>query len=45
MVEAVKNLSRYDIRTPFLLTILNLMFIMLAGPMAIIFYAVEIFQV
>ena len=45
MVEAVKNLSRYDIRTPFLLTIFNLMFIMLAGPMAIIFYAVEIFQV
>ena len=42
--EAIKNLSRYDIRTPFLLTIFSFLSVMFSGPFAIIFYAVEIFQ-
>ena len=42
--EALRNLSRYDIRTPFVLTICCFLCVMLSGPFAIIFYAVEIFQ-
>ena len=42
--EAIKNLSRYDLRTPFLLTLFNFLTVMMSGPYAIIFYAVEIFQ-
>ena len=42
--EAIKNLSRYDVRTPFLLTVFNFLTVMMSGPYAIIFYAVEIFQ-
>ena len=42
--EALRNLSRYDIRTPFLLTICCFLCVMMSGPFAIIFYAVEIFQ-
>ena len=42
--EAIRNLSRYAIRTPFLLTILSFLCVKLSGPSAIIFYAVEIFQ-
>ena len=42
--EAIKNLSRYDIRTPFLLSIFTFLSVMFSGPFAIIFYAVEIFQ-
>ena len=42
--EAIRNLSRYDIRTPFLLTIFTFLSVMFSGPFAIIFYAVEIFQ-
>ena len=42
--EAIRNLSRYSTRTPFLLTICCLLCVKLSGPSAIIFYAVEIFQ-
>ncbi len=42
--EALRNLSRYAIRTPFLLTIGCFLCVMMSGPFAIIFYAVEIFQ-
>ena len=42
--EAIRNLSRYAIRTPFLLTICCFLCVKLSGPSAIIFYAVEIFQ-
>ena len=42
--DALKNLSRYDVRTPFLLSIFCNLFVMFSGPFAIIFYAVEIFQ-
>ena len=42
--DALKNLSRYDIRTPFLLSICCSLSVMFSGPFAIIFYAVEIFQ-
>ena len=43
-IEAIKNLSRYEIRTPFLLSIFVFLFTMFSGPYAIIFYAVEIFK-
>ena len=42
--EALRNLSRYAIRTPFLLTVCCFLCVMMSGPFAIIFYAVEIFQ-
>ena len=42
--DALKNLSRYDVRTPFLLSIFSCLSVMFSGPFAIIFYAVEIFQ-
>ena len=42
--EAIKNLSKYEIRTPFLLSIFVFLFTMFSGPYAIIFYAVEIFK-
>ena len=42
--DALKNLSRYDVRTPFLLSIFSSLSVMFSGPFAIIFYAVEIFQ-
>ena len=44
MTEAVRNLARPDVRTPFLLITANFFFVMLSGPFAIIFYSVEIFQ-
>jgi len=44
MTQAVKNLSRSDIRKPFLLILTNFMFVMFAGPFAMIFYAIQIFQ-
>ena len=44
MTQAVCNLSRPDIRKPFLLITTNFFFVMFAGPFAMIFYAVQIFQ-
>ena len=45
MMEALKNLSRKEIRTPFLLVVFNFLFSMFSGPNVIVFYAVEIFKV
>lgn len=42
--EALKNLSRYDVRTPFLLITANFWIVMFSGPAIIVFYSVEIFQ-
>lgn len=42
--EALKNLSRYDIRTPFLLITANFWIVMFSGPAIVVFYSVEIFQ-
>ena len=42
--EALKNLSRYDVRTPFLLITANFWIVMFSGPAIITFYSVEIFQ-
>ena len=44
MTEAVRNLTRPDVRTPFLLITVNFYLVMLSGPFAIIFYSVQIFQ-
>ena len=44
MTEAIRNLRRPDVRTPFLLITANFFFVMLSGPFAIVFYSVEIFQ-
>ena len=44
LVQAVVNLRRQDVRTPFLIILTNFFFVMLSGPFAIIFYGVEIFQ-
>ena len=44
ITEAIKNLSRYEIRTPFLLSIFVFWFAMFSGPFAIIYYAVDIFK-
>merc|ERR1712025_1430988 len=44
MTQAFLNLSRFDIRRPVLLSLTNFSFVTLAGPFAIIFYGVEIFE-
>ena len=44
MTQAVRNLSRSDIRRPVLLSIANFSFVMFSGPFAIIFYGIEIFE-
>ena len=44
MTEAVKNLSKREIRTPFLLVFSYLLLAMYSGPNVIIFFAVEIFE-
>ena len=44
MKEALGNLSRSDVRTPFLLIILNFGFVNFSGPPIMVFYAVEILQ-
>ena len=44
MTEAVKNLSKSEIRTPFLLVFSYLLLAMYSGPNVIIFFAVEIFE-
>ena len=44
MTEAIKNLRRKEIRTPFLLIFTSYLFTMWSGPIVIVFYAVEIFE-
>ena len=44
MTEALSNLSRPDVRTPFLLVTINYWLVLLSGPPIIIFYSVSIFQ-
>ena len=43
-IEALKNLSRSDVRTPFLLVLTNFYLVLWTGPLVFIFYSVEIFQ-
>ena len=43
-LEAIKNLSRSDVRTPFLLVLSNFYLVLWTGPLVFIFYSVEIFQ-
>ena len=40
-----RNLRRSDVYTPVLLVLGNMILVMFCGPFAIVFYAVEIFQV
>ena len=42
--EAIRNLSRSDVRTPFLLITINFYLVFLSGLAVVIFYSVEIFQ-
>ena len=42
--EAIKNLSRYEIRTPFILSVLIFLFAMFSGLPVLIFYAIDIFK-
>ena len=44
MKEALSNLSRSDVRTPFLLIITNFGLVNFSGPPIMVFYAVEILQ-
>ena len=44
MTEAIRNLRRREIRTPFLLIFTSYLFVMWSGPVVIMFYAVEIFE-
>ena len=44
MTQALKNMSRSDIRSPFLLITANFSLVLFAGPFAIIYYGIEIFQ-
>ena len=44
MKEALANLSRSDVRTPFLLIIINFGLVNFSGPPIMVFYAVEILQ-
>ena len=44
MTEAVRNLSRREVRTPFLLVTTNFFLVTFSGSHAIIYYSVEIFQ-
>ena len=44
LTEALRNLSRREIRSPFLIILASFYFSLFTGPFAIIFYAVEIFK-
>ena len=44
MTEAIRNLRRREIRTPFLLIFTSYLFMFWSGPHVIVFYAVEIFE-
>ena len=43
MTEALRNLSRHDVRTPFFLVLTNFYMVTSSGVIAFTFYAVEIF--
>ena len=42
--EAIRNLSRVDVRTPFLLVTFNFYLVFFSGMSVVIFYSVDIFQ-
>ena len=44
MKQALKNLARYDVRTPFLLIIANFFLVNFTGQPIMVFYTVAIFQ-
>ena len=44
MTEAVRNLSRREVRIPFILITTNFFLVTFSGSSAIIYYSVEIFQ-
>ena len=44
MKQALSNLARYDVRTPFLLIIANFFLVNFTGQPIMVFYTVEIFQ-
>ena len=44
MTEAFRNLSRPDVRTPFILITINMCLLTFSGPDAIIFYSEDIFE-
>ena len=44
MKQALRNLARYDVRTPFLLIIANFFLVNFTGQPIMVFYTVEIFQ-
>ena len=44
MTEAFRNLSRPDVRTPFLLISINMCLLTFSGPFAILFYITDIFK-
>merc|ERR1712020_656108 len=44
MMEAIKNLSRPDVRKPFILIAFNMFIVAFSGPLAIIYYSVGIFE-
>ena len=44
MTEAFRNLSRPDIRRPFILITINMFIVTFAGDLAVIYYSVNIFQ-
>ena len=44
MTEAFRNITRPDIRTPFILITTNFFLVMFSGPFAIISYSVQIFE-
>ena len=44
MTDALRNLSRSDVRTPFLLVTANFWLAMLSGCPVVVFYSVSIFQ-
>ena len=43
-MEAIKNLSKRHVRIPCIIIIVNFILVMLSGPFAIIFYAIDIFK-
>ena len=44
MIEAFKNLSRPDVRTPFILNAVNMFLVAFSGPIAMIYYSVGVFE-
>ena len=44
MVEAFRNLSKPEVRTPFVLNVTNMCLVAFSGPLAIIYYSVGVFE-